>query len=46
MKTKEQIEEAIMNSLDWLEIPLGSYTVKIVDDGFYRDVEIIKRENV
>ncbi len=35
-----------MNSLDWLEIPLGSYTVKIVDDGLYREVELIKWENV
>ncbi len=46
MKTKEEIEKVIMESLNWLDIPLGNYTVRIVDDGLMREVELIEWKNV
>lgn len=39
---KEEIEEAIMASLDWNDIPFGSYTVKIRKTMLELEVELIE----
>lgn len=44
--TKEEIEEIIMESLDWKNIPLGSYVVRIAEYEIEHEVELLEIEKV